>query len=177
MNRSYLILFPLTLACTTPRETTSDSDSTVSQNKVDSTQTLDYESAMRIETYLAKGSVNSKDLTILTEPCAIYVIPDSEAIEAMQKEYGEDFATIADDLNWYLYESGKTLDSLNIAQPEVKTRYVEFKLSSGQSFIIDSKASSEMNWNLFFFHPNKKPKVVSMPGLTIDSIRAYFEIQ
>jgi hypothetical protein len=135
---------------------------------------LDYEKAMRIESYLVSDSDPSETTTIKSK-CAVYVFPDGATLEAMQKKYGDDYYTIADDANWYMSESGQTLDSLGVKEGDIKTRYVKCVVN-GVAHTVDLRTPTGLYWKLFFFNPSKKPKIVSMVGLWPDTVRAYFDL-
>jgi hypothetical protein len=135
---------------------------------------FDYEKAMQIESYLVKKS-DRDGTTVITSKCAVYVSPDIETLSAMRKEYGDDYFTIADDANWYMSESSRTLDSLGVKQENIQTRYVQC-LINGSQYTIDLNAETGLYWKLFFFNPNKKPRVMSMVGLWPDTVRAYFDL-
>jgi hypothetical protein len=135
---------------------------------------IDYEKAMRIESYLIPKPQDSKETTVINQTCAIFTYPDDNAIEVMKKKYGDDFYIIADDVNWYCYESGQILDSLKVTRITVNTRYIEF-VGSVKSYFLDTQAIGGPGWNLFFLHSKKEPKIVSMVGLSSDSVRTYFD--
>jgi len=135
---------------------------------------FDYEKAMQIESYLVSDS-DPRQTTAISSKCAVYVFPDGETLKAMQKKYGQDYYTIADDANWYMSESSQTLDSIGIKEEGINTRYVRC-LVNGISYTVDLRAPTGLYWNLFFFHSNKKPKLVDIVGLSPDSVRAYFDL-
>jgi hypothetical protein len=146
------------------------SDSTESPND----GSFDYDKAFRIESYLVPKPPNPTEITVINQTCAIFTYPDDKAIEAMKEKHGDDFYIIADDVNWYRYESGQLLDSLKVNQVTVDTRYLEF-IKSGKSYFIDTQALGG-GWSLFFIHSKKEAKVMSMAGLSGDSVRAYFDL-
>ena len=137
----------------------------------------DYEKAFMLETYLVKEKNPRLKLITITEPCAVYLFPEDSVTERLQKEYGEDFYTIADDVNWYNYESNSLLDTLKVKTLNLKSVLLAFKQNNGEPYLIDGNVRNAIYPNLFFFHPNKKPKVFSIVALEADSVKAYFDIQ
>ena len=186
--RLLFVIGLIVIACSSSK-TSNDADSLTAKHSFDTlgniTQSqdsiklieegFDYEKAMQIESYLVKGSDQDKT-TVITAKCAVYVSPDIETLSAMRKEYGDDYFTIADDANWYMSESSRTLDSLGVKQENIQTRYVQC-LINGSQYTIDLNAETGLYWKLFFFNPNKKPRVMSMARLWPDTVRAYFDLQ
>jgi hypothetical protein len=89
-------------------------------------ESFDFDKAFRIESYLIPQPANPSEITVIQGNITIYTYPDDKTIEAMRKKHGDDFYTIADDVNWYRFESSQLLDSLKVAQITVTTRYLEF---------------------------------------------------
>jgi hypothetical protein len=187
MKFSLLLVIGLIIFSCSSKRTSSDIDSVNGSDTTLSTQAIptdsvtlienedfDYEKAMQIESYLVSDS-DPRQTTAISSKCAVYVFPDGETLKAMQKKYGQDYYTIADDANWYMSESGQTLDSLGVEVADINTRYVKCVVN-GTAYLVDLRAPTGLNWNLFFFHPNIKPKVVSMVGLLPDTVQSYFEL-
>ena len=139
-----------------------------------SEESLDYDKAFRIESYIVAQPDKPSEITVIRQNSAVYTYPDDQTIEAMKKKYKDDFYTIADDVNWYRFESSQLLDSLKISQLTVTTRYLEFS-QLGKRIFIDTQAFGS-DWRLFFLHTQKDPKIVSMVGLSVDSVLAYFDV-
>jgi hypothetical protein len=143
----FIVIVIITVSCSSRKE--SNETYTLQVSELDTVQVhrnpdsvilienddFDYGKASMIESYLVDNA-DSKETTEIKSKCAVYVFPDHETLEAMQKKYGQDYYTIADDANWYFSESSRLLDSLEVKQESIKTRYVRC-FSGGTSYTID----------------------------------------
>lgn len=108
------------------------------------------------------ADISGNNFTLVTERSGIFISPDTEEIEHMKKEYGEDFYTAADDNLYYEYEADKLLEEKNIKTVYPKTRYLKFKTNTGQEYFFDTKTEDSPNWYLILFDPSKdRPEIIS----------------
>jgi hypothetical protein len=134
----------------------------------------DYDSYFELSNYLTNADPTAN---IVTEPCAVYIRPTSERIEQLKKEYGEeDFYVVADDNNWYDYQSSELLDSLNIKAVYFESGIIKFQGTSN-SWILNMNQPEAPAWNFILFNPNKTPVIASTVDLTIDQLKEFFGVE
>lgn len=150
-------------------------DSSAAEKVYTAASLEEYKAMYSIENYIIKQEEESKTETIDFD-CAVLIYPTDEQIEEMKKTIGEeDFYTVADDNNWYQAVVIDLVDSLHIRKITANERYLKFKGLDG-SWTLDIRKDNLPSWNLIFFKRTKEPEIVSAAGMSIEQVKAYFEI-
>lgn len=171
MKNSFIILLIIATSCSPKKADKETAQSDSIQTKTDSTLTnVDYFS---LQTYLETAIIDTAQIQKIDFNCALMIAPTTEQIEEMQKEEGEDFATIADDGSYYQATSNMLLDSMKIKVVDASQPYVQF-IGENKIWTLNIRKNGLPVWNLIFFHRKKDPIVVGMAGLTAEQITKYF---
>jgi hypothetical protein len=133
----------------------------------------DYQSFLELANYITTESPATDILEVVDSTCAIIVNPTDEQIKNMETEYGDDFATIADDNSFYHSEAYMKLDSSSIKTIATTHHFLRLQGDS-ETWVLDLRKEGAPEWNLIFFHKNKKPEVVSSIDVTYEKINDYF---
>ncbi|RKD85070.1 hypothetical protein [Mangrovibacterium diazotrophicum] len=133
----------------------------------------DYEKAHKLENFLSTAEPEQKDVRTISEPCAVFVFPDSVQIAKMKgnsTEQEEDFYIAADDNNYYDYLASEFLDSLQVKTIHLKTRYLKCELEN-ETLLLDSRSEASNGWFVVLFEPTQKPRLID----AIEIRKAYKE--
>lgn len=112
-------------------------------------------------------------VTELTAACAIIVYPTDEQLAVLEANYGDDFATIADDATFYQGNARMLLDSLHVPIQQAKHAFIRLK-GTAKTYMLNVRKPQAPEWNMFFFHPGKEPMVVSSIDVDRELIQHYF---
>lgn len=172
----FILVGLLGASCTTPRAESALKTS-LTQNEVTAKDTIsgfnesNYESYLNLENYLAENT--SGELQMIDSTCAILVDPTEEQIKKMETEYGDDFPTIMDDNVFFMSEAYQRLDSSKIKVVSADQRFLKL-MGVSESWVLDVRKEGAPEWNMIFFHKNKKPEVLSSLDVTYEKITDYF---
>ena len=130
----------------------------------------------KLESYLTTSQGDTSLMQMVEDNTAIFIYPTEAEVSEMEKEYGEDFATIADDASFYQSESSMLMDSLGVktiftAKPLLQLR------GKTKTWNLDVKKSGLSKWNLILFHTRKDPFIISTVGLDADTVKSYFGLK
>lgn len=173
----FILIGSLYASCTTPRTEAALKEpfsftGQITEDTIAGFNENDYESYLKLENYL---SVNpSGEIQTIDSSCAIVVDPTEEQMKKMEVEYGEDFATIADDNAYFLSEAYTRLDSSNIKTVNTNQRFLKLNGKS-QTWILDVRKEGAPEWNIILFHKDKTPEILSSIDVTYEKIKDYFE--
>jgi hypothetical protein len=153
-----------------------------SNNKTDDTgievtKFTDNDGYRKIDSYLVDDPLlDTADFHLIDITCAILVLPSEKQIELMEKEYGEDFSTIADDNGFYQAHAMEVLDSIGITTVIASNRrYLRLVDGNGREWTLDIRQKGAPGWNLIFHSVNRKPKVVSSIDVNSQLVLDYFD--
>ena len=153
---------------------TDSSNSKPAELKKEVTRFSNPDSYTRLDSYLVDANPDTADFQTINKSCAILVNPTKEQIELMEKEYGEDFYTIADDNTFYQANAMEVLDSLDIKTVMAdQKRYLKL-MDRKKDWTLDIRQNGAPGWNLILFSLGKRPKVVSAININNDLIMEYF---
>jgi hypothetical protein len=104
---------------------------------------------------------------VITSPCAVYINPTIRQIDSMKtKGDSNDFYTIADDNQYYMYLSSQYLDSLKVRQINAESKgTMAFKTQSGQVFKV---RLDTLYWGLILFNGKSQPIIADITDVDID---------
>jgi hypothetical protein len=158
-------------ACSgTVSETTSPDVASTATESIDSVA-VDYS---LIESYLRTEVIDTTDVETVDFDCAVLVYPTEDQIASMEKEYGDDFYTVADDAQFYQAAAIEKLDSASIRQVVSNSkRYLKFKGDS-REWTLDVRKKGAPEWNVIFFKKEKQPRIAFAIDVNGDSIKSYF---
>ncbi len=133
----------------------------------------DYDSYFELSNYLTDIETDN----IISESCAVYFSPTSERIDQLKKEYGEeDFYIVADDNNWYDYESSELLKKLNIKTVYFKSGIVKFQGTSN-SWTVNTNRPDAPGWNFILFNVDEAPEITSTVDVTEQELKEFFGLE
>jgi hypothetical protein len=118
-------------------------------------------------------TVDPADLQLIDSTCAVLIYPTDEQLTVLQKEYGDDYATVADDNSYYHGLAIEMLDSIDVETNNAEKRILQFKNDS-QTWTLDVRKEGAPAWNLIFFNKEKGPMIVPYIDLSHDRIKEYF---
>ena len=98
----------------------------------------------------------ARDTASYNVPIVLLVSPDSQEIERLKQQLGEDFYTVADDAMWYRASAYELLDSLQIPYAEVRRGAARF-LVDGRSTQV-SWQDVELTWFSVVYDGKKEPR-------------------
>lgn len=137
---------------------------------------VDYDSFFKIENYMASGVENDSIFELVNMDCAILIYPTVEQIEEMKKTDGEEnFYIAADDANWYQAQVIDTLDHVGIKTIVASEQFLRLK-GQERTWDLDIRKKNMPAWNVIFFKITKEPQIISTTDLTVDEVKAYFDI-
>jgi outer membrane lipoprotein-sorting protein len=120
-------------------------------------------------------AITNFDTLIVDKEAAVFYSPDTTQIANRKKEIGEEnFYVGADDYLNYLHTSHDFLDSTKlIILDEKDKKYLKFIHSDKSQTIIKLDTLAEL-WGIYFFDPNKKPKLIDMTIID-EEYKSYFK--
>jgi hypothetical protein len=148
-------------------------DSSISEARFDKNDSLSY---FILSNYVASDEIKPapSEIQAIKSACAVLVYPTDEQIQAMKKEYGDNFDTIAGDNGYYHGLAIEMLDSIDIETVNAEKRFLLFK-SKSNSWTLDIRKEGAPAWNLVFFSLQKKPLIVPITDLSHNKIIEYFD--
>jgi hypothetical protein len=145
---------------------------------VDSTQYASedaYEKYYNLDSYLTESPVDAKDVQEINTNCALIVTPSIAQMQAMEKEYGDDFESVVDDAFYYQGIAVGIIDSLQIKRVDAKeVPFVLLKGNNNRNYTLNIRKSGLPEWNIVFFNVNKQPEIISAIDLTPEKAKDYF---
>ena len=119
------------------------------------------------------SKTSAGDTLHLAEKCAMLIIPDSDEIEELKFEYGEEnFYTSADDNMWYIAEARSYLDSMGIKTIDTDKNHILFNKADGQQFYFET-GLDYLAWGLIFFDSKNDPKIVDLTDVRNEYAKFY----
>jgi hypothetical protein len=145
---------------------------------VDSTQYASgdtYSQYYKLDSYLTESPVEAKDVQEIDSTCAIIITPSIAQMQAMEKEYGDDFESVVDDAFYYQGMAISILDSLQINRIKAKeVPFVLLKGSNSRNYTLNIRKLGLPEWNIVFFDIYKQPEIISAIDLTPEKAKDYF---
>lgn len=139
------------------------------------TTDLDYDSFFKLESYLTNDATNDSTLEIVDD-CAIIIYPTHEQVQEMKRSEGEEaFYIGADDALWYHAQVIDTLNHVGIKTIVPSGRFIRLK-GREKTWDLDIRKKDFLAWNVIFFKTDKDPQIISTTDLTVEGVRAYFEV-
>jgi hypothetical protein len=132
-----------------------------------------FETYADLKNYLPDTTASEEDIQLVDSTTAILIHPTDEQITRMEKEYGDDFATIADDNSYYQSEAMLLLDSMSIKMINAEKRFLKLQ-GTQQSWTLDVRKEGAPEWNLILFNKNKEPEIITAIDLSREKLTAYF---
>ena len=134
------------------------------------------------KTLSTKNSGNSKIVEqsqgqILNENCVVFISPSSNKIDLLKKKLGNDFYTIADDINFYSANASEFLDSLKVKHIEAdETTLLSFNDNSGKLTKIEA-VKNKNDWYAILYNNNdKKFEITNLVDFNTN-YKSFFKIQ
>lgn len=101
-------------------------------------------------------TVEKNSSTILNENCVIFISPSDTKIVEMKKKLGNDFYTIADDINFYSANAYEFLDSLKVKHIEANET-TKFTFNDKNNILTDIIDNNNKNdWFSILYNDNDK---------------------
>ena len=121
--------------------------------------------------------INSQTLDInLNENCVIFISPSSKKIEEMKKKLGDDFYTIADDINFYSANASEFLDSLKIKHIEADERAILTFNDNNNKLTKIENVNNKNDWYAVLYNENdKKFKITDLVDFNTN-YKSFFKI-
>jgi hypothetical protein len=104
---------------------------------------------------VSKDTKNKKCSSIFEKPIAVFIEPTDQKIEAMKKENGEDFYTIADDALYYESQATEFLEKMGFPYCFTERESHEFKIDNNKKFSVNEKCDG---WCLILWNGKDKPE-------------------
>ena len=142
----------------------------------DSTLIEESENLFKLENYLVQGKVGGADVQTISTSSVLVVNPTDEQIAEMEKEYGEDFPTIADDASFYQSNAMSVIDSLGINNV---TAEKPFALLVGKTspWTLNLRKKGAPGWMIILFNENKTPQIVPAIDVNREMLNDFFELK
>jgi hypothetical protein len=131
-----------------------------------------FESYINLENYIV-ADADTSNVQEINASCAVIVNPTGDQMQSMEKEYGDDFATMADDYSFYQSEAIIKFDSAKVKVVNAEKRFVKLIGKSG-SWTLDLRKDGAPEWNIILFNIDKKPQVSSAIDITYEKVGEYF---
>lgn len=135
---------------------------------------LEYNPNPIIDDYFVKDDYNCQ---IIKDDCLVFVYPTTEQIEIMKQRDGDDFYTVADDMNYYFSQQMELADNLDIKHISNNKRKFKFITNNDKYYIvdIDKKDKGKLSeWTVIAFNPLKKPELVFFVEADKKYLKEYF---
>jgi hypothetical protein len=131
-----------------------------------------FESYINLENYTV-ADADSANIQSINFNCAVVVNPTDDQVQSMEKEYGDDFATMADDYSFYQSEAIIKFDSAKVKVVDAEKRFVKL-IGTSRSWILDLRKDGAPEWNIILFNIDKEPQVSSAIDITYEKVGEYF---
>jgi hypothetical protein len=131
-----------------------------------------FESYTNLDNYRASGG-DTSNIQLIDSTCAVVINPTEDQLKRMEKEYGDDFATIADDYSFYQSEAILKFDSAHVKIINPQTRLLKLKNPSG-TWLLDLRKDGAPEWNIILFSVDKKPEITSAIDVTYEKLNEYY---
>ncbi len=164
-----MVLFQCSPKTDQPESAGIDSATTTSASGFDENN---FESYTNLNNYIVEEQ-NASEIQLIDSTCVVVINPTAEQIQKMEKEYGDDFATIVDDNSYYQSEAIMKFDSTNIRTVIATKRFLKFQ-GSKQAWVLDMRKDGAPEWNVILFNVDKKPELTSSIDATYEKIQEYF---
>lgn len=136
----------------------------------------DYETLFKLETYLTDSTIVNDSIQVIDYDCAVLIYPTSAQIDEMIKANGEDdFFIMADDTEWYQGIAIGMIDSVNVKTTSAMLPFLRLK-GKDNTWTLDIRKKGLPEWNIVFFKTTKEPRIISAIDLTVEQVKAYFEV-
>lgn len=121
--------------------------------------------------------VEQSQSKILNENCVVFISPSSSKINLLKKKLGNDFYTIADDINFYSANASEFLDSLKVKHIEAEeTTLLSFNDKSGKLTKIEAVKNNN-DWYAVLYNDNdKKFEITNLVDFNTN-YKFFFKIQ
>jgi hypothetical protein len=119
--------------------------------------------------------IDTSILQLITEVCAVSVIPDTTWINQQQREMGDDWNEIVFDNQYYQQLATDTLEALNIPTyfvPRRANRYIKFIKADNSTFMIDLTKMKDA-WGLILFNKIDDPVLWSSKDIDLEIKEIY----
>lgn len=157
-------------------DTVSTDDTVLSESQQEPGE-YDYETLFKLETYLTDSTIVNDSMQVIDYDCAVLIYPTGAQIDEMIKANGEDdFYTIADDNSWYQGTAIGMIDSVNVKTTSATLPFLRLK-GKDNAWTLDIRKKGLPEWNIVFFKTTKEPKIISAIDLTVEQVKAYFEVE
>jgi hypothetical protein len=123
------------------------------------------------ESAIIKSEKSDMQSDVITEPCAIIISPTNKQIDSLQKAYGDDFYTMADDNLFYTAFARVKLDSLKIPTIERKSMgTITFRQKNGK---ITTKNLHDFAWGILLFNTHEEPITADITNIESEIKRCF----
>jgi hypothetical protein len=112
-----------------------------------------------------------------TEPCIVFLWPDSLAMAKLKAKDSDAFYTEADDYSFYSSQEMDLADSLKITYFSTDKKDLHFKTSDGKNILLDLSKIKEEDaaWGTYLFNGVDTPKLASITDLNRASLEQFFK--
>jgi hypothetical protein len=131
-----------------------------------------FDSYLNLNNYTVTDAATS-NIQSINFNCAVIVNPTEDQVQSMEKEYGDDFSTMADDYSFYQSEAIVKFDSAKVKVVNAEKRFVRL-IGSSRSWILDLRKDGAPEWNIILFNIEKEPQVSSAIDVTYEKVGEYF---
>jgi hypothetical protein len=131
-----------------------------------------FDSYINLDNYTVTDA-DTSNIQSINFNCAVIVNPTEEQVQSMEKEYGDDFPTMADDYNFYQSEALVKFDSAKVKVVNAEKRFLKL-IGSSRSWILDLRKDGAPEWNIILFNVEKQPQVSSAIDVTYERVGEYF---
>lgn len=134
-----------------------------------------YSRYYKLDSYLTESPVEAKDVQEIDSTCVIIITPSIAQMQAMEKEYGDDFESVVDDAFYYQGVAISIIDSLQIKRVDAKeVPFILLKGHNDRNYTLHIRKSGLPEWNIVFFNIYKQPEIISAIDLTPEKTKDYF---
>jgi hypothetical protein len=167
------LFFILLFSCSKTERVNNDVTNNLS---VDSVYTNEYEQYLDLENYLVASPIDSTQLQLITDDCVVLIYPSEAQIKKLMEENSEeDYATIADDFNFYHSLAIEKIDSLHVKAISTSRPYLKFA-GKETSWTLDIRKEGMPEWNIIFFKKEAEPKIFNAIDITTQDITSFFKL-
>ena len=172
----FVFLIAVIVSCTSKKERSDEFKDPAYADKDASGQTGESENLFQLESYLVQGKVNGADVQTISTSSVLVVNPTEEQIAAMEKAYGEDFPTIADDASFYQSNAVSVIDSLGISKVDAEKPFA-LLVGKASPWTLNLRRAGAAGWMIILFNENKTPMIVPAIDVNKEMLKNYFDLK
>ncbi len=156
-----------------------ENSGTVASSSPGDSLSVTSEGVFDLQSYIVQHDVDIREVQIVDSTCMVELPPTFEEQSAAQADgTAEDFATGADDYDYYFAPVRSRVASLNLPIIQAKKRYLRFWMGENVTMLIDTKSYGTQSWNPILFKRGNVPAMLDLLGdHSTNVINEYFGVK